>query len=187
MKKVILLGDSIRQLGYGATVEQRLAADGVTVWQPGDNCRFAQYTLRMLQDHRGQLPDTDIIHWNNGLWDVARYFGDGTFTSKEVYVATMLRIARILQQHAKVVIFATTTPTREAHSQIFDEDIVAFNAALVPELQKMGVVINDLYTAVKADVNRYIRADDNIHLSDEGIAMCAEQVERVIREQAQRL
>ena len=183
MKKVILLGDSIRQIGYGAEVERRLTADGIALWQPDDNCRFAQYTLRMLQDWQGQLPDTDVVHWNNGLWDVCHYFGDGTLTPKAVYVDTMLRIARILQRHAKTVIFATTTPVRKAHSQIRDEDIVAFNAALVPQLEKMDVVVNDLYTPVSRDIPRYIREDDNIHLSEDGIALCADLVERAIRKQ----
>jgi len=186
MKKVNLLGDSIRLIGYGATVAQRLSGE-FAVWQPEDNCRFAQYTLRMLWDYQEQLADSDIIHWNNGLWDVCRLFSDEIFTSKEQYVDTMVRIAKLLLQRAKVVIFATTTPVRPEHPHNKNEDIAAFNKALVPELKKLGVVINDLYTVVAADIPRYIREDDCIHLTDEGIEVCAGQVERVIREQAAKL
>ena len=38
MKKVVLLGDSIRQIGYGKKVAALLEPD-YTVWQPDDNCR----------------------------------------------------------------------------------------------------------------------------------------------------
>ena len=43
MTKVMLLGDSIRQLGYGTVVPQMLGED-YEVYQPDDNCRFAKYT-----------------------------------------------------------------------------------------------------------------------------------------------
>ena len=40
MKKIALLGDSIRQIGYGSKVVELLGED-YDVWQPDDNCRFA--------------------------------------------------------------------------------------------------------------------------------------------------
>ena len=39
-----------------------------------------------------------------------------------------------------------------------------------------GVVINDLNALVSSDIDRYIRKDDNIHLTDEGIDLCAAAV-----------
>ena len=47
MKKVVLLGDSIRLWGYGTKVPEMLGED-YEVWQPEDNCRFVKYTLRGL-------------------------------------------------------------------------------------------------------------------------------------------
>lgn len=181
MKKVILLGDSIRAIGYGPKVAEALS-DEFEVWQPGDNCRFAQYTLRMLHDHRAAFEGCDVVHWNNGLWDTCDTFGDGPFTSIEFYVDTMVRIATLLQQRAKSVIFATTTPTRRYDQQ----RIVAYNEALVPRLQALGVVINDLHGLLSDDVPRYIR-DDLVHLTEEGAAICAEQVERLIRQEAAKI
>ena len=186
MKHIVLLGDSIRQGGYGYPVAQRLAGD-FTVWQPEENCRFAKYTHWMLWEWRNELEKADIIHWNNGLWDTARLFDDGIFTSKEQYVETMLRIAKELKKYAAIVIFATITPVRSTNPNQRNEDIIAYNAALVPELEKLGVVINDLHTAVAADIPRYIRADDHIHLTAEGVDLCAEQVERILRQQAETL
>ena len=82
MKKVALLGDSIRLLGYGTKVPELLGEE-YEVFQPEDNCRFVKYTLRMLFELREQIQDSDIIHWNNGLWDTSTgLFDDGKKLSR---------------------------------------------------------------------------------------------------------
>ncbi|MBO5761465.1 MAG: hypothetical protein J6S53_07985, partial [Lentisphaeria bacterium] len=70
MKNLLLLGDSIR-MGYDSYVQEKLAGR-MNVFFPEENCRFAQYTLRTLSDWKGQLslPEIQVVHWNNGLWDV---------------------------------------------------------------------------------------------------------------------
>ena len=185
MKKIVLLGDSIRQIGYGAPVAERLSKE-FEVWQPDDNCRFAKYTLRGLWDWQEKIKDADIIHWNNGLWDVSDLFGDGEFTPIGEYVDIMLRIAKLLKQRASTVIFATTTPVRPENPHNKNEVIEAFNNALVPRLLEMGVVINDLYTPISKDLYKYI-SDDLIHLSEDGISVAAEMVENIIRYEAEKL
>lgn len=55
------------------------------VWDPKDNCRFAKYTLWEMNDYRKYNPD--IIHWNNGIWDLFRKdFSDDVFTPKQEYL-----------------------------------------------------------------------------------------------------
>ena len=49
MKKLVLLGDSIRLIGYGTRLPA-LLRDEYEIWQPADNCRWADYTYRMPQD-----------------------------------------------------------------------------------------------------------------------------------------
>ena len=185
MKKVVLLGDSIRLIGYGTPVAERLA-DEFEVWQPNDNCRFAQYTLRGLWDWQEEMRGADIIHWNNGFWDLCEIFGDGAFTPIDEYVNTMVRIAKLLKERAKTLIFATTTPVRAENRHNRNEVVEAYNAALVPRLLEMGVVINDLYTPLSEDVYRYV-STDTIHLSKEGIELAADLVEAVIRREAEKL
>ena len=109
MKKVMLIGDSIR-LGYQRVVEEELFNE-FDVWGSEDNCRFAKYTLnelgRMLKafSKRENLkyeqavlmpgevstPDMispDIIHWNNGLWDTSIVCkDDGAFTPINEYIS----------------------------------------------------------------------------------------------------
>lgn len=179
MKKIVLLGDSIRAIGYGTKVPSLLGED-YSVWQPNDNCRFAQYTLRMLFDRKNDIEDSDIIHWNNGLWDACDLFDDGSFTPIEVYAETMLRIAGILQKYAKKVIFATTTPVNPANKHDHNEVIAKYNEYLVPKLREMGVLINDLHSVVYPNIDEYI-CEDHLHLSPAGIDACSEAVVKAIK------
>ena len=184
-RRVTLLGDSIRLIGYGERVAERLSNE-FEVWQPDHNCRYVKHTLRELFSWERHIEGCDVIHWNNGLWDVCDLFGDGPFTPLEQYTEEILRLAALLKKRTRVLIFATTTPVREENRYNKNTDIAAYNAAVVPKLREMGVVINDLYTPLCADVNRYI-CDDLIHLSEEGIALCTTLVEKVIREAASTL
>lgn len=181
MTKVILLGDSIRQIGYGTKVPE-LLGDGYEVWQPNDNCRFAQYTLRGMFDWQKELEGCDIVHWNNGLWDICELFGDGAFTPIESYIDTMLRIARILKSKAKKVIFATTTPVGRANVYDSNELIIRYNETIVPKLEAVGVLIDDLHSVVYPKIDEYIRKDDQIHLTEAGIDACAAAVVSSIKQ-----
>jgi hypothetical protein len=182
VKKVLLIGDSIR-LGYEEEVKKELQGE-YEVWGPEENCRFAKYTLRGMWDWAEPMKGSRIVHWNNGLWDVCKLFGDGHFSDKDEYVECMCRVAKILLSRHDKVIFATTTPVTEQNPHNRNEDIIAFNEALVPRLKELGVIINDLHALVYSNIDAYIRKDDNIHLTEEGIKVCAEQVARVIRETA---
>ena len=186
MIKVTLLGDSIRMIGYGQVVPA-LLGENFDVFQPNDNCRFAKYTLRGLFDWEKEMSGTQIVHWNNGLWDICNLFGDGLFTSESEYIENMLRIADILITKYDKVIFATTTPVTAQNQYNKNSDIEKYNALIVPLLKEKGIIINDLYQLVSSDIDKYIRKDDNIHLSDEGIKVCAEQVADIIRKVSQTL
>ena len=69
MKNILLLGDSIRR-GYESFARDKLQGRA-NVFFPMENGRFAQYTLRALSEWKESmaLPQMDVVHWNNGLWD----------------------------------------------------------------------------------------------------------------------
>ena len=181
MKKVVLLGDSIRQIGYGTKVPALLGS-GYEVFQPSDNCRFVKYTLRGIFDWRDSIAGADVIHWNNGLWDTCKLLEDGQpFTSEAEYVDNMLRVAKELKKIAPRVIFATTTPVRPEHPHNSNDVIDRYNQAVVPKLQALGVEINDLNALVKPHLDAYISPEDLIHLTPAGIDACAAQVVRAIK------
>ncbi len=68
MKNVLLLGDSIRML-YQPKVKELLKGRA-NVYGPAENGRWSDYTLNSLRFWLPQLPDADIVHWNNGFWDI---------------------------------------------------------------------------------------------------------------------
>ena len=181
MKKIILLGDSIR-LSYGNRVRELLGSD-YTVWQPEDNCRFATYTLRMLFDYKAQLEGADVIHFNCGLWDMCDLFGDGPFTPLEVYVEQMVRIAKILKTYAPVVIFATTTPPSPKMWGHDLDRVRAYNAAAMAALEPLGVLFDDLFTPVAEDIDRMI-SEDFLHASPYGVEILANRVADCIKANA---
>lgn len=178
-KKIALLGDSIRLIGYGKKVAQMLG-ENYEVFQTDDNCRWAQYTLRMLFDYKDNLKDCDVIHWNNGLWDCTELFGDGTFTSEENYIETMTRIAKHLLKITPNVIFATTTPTKPTYLYTHNDKIDRFNEIIVPRLKEMGIVINDLNSLLRGKEDEMI-CNDELHLSEKGAEICAKAVCNAIK------
>lgn len=182
--KISLIGDSIR-MQYAPIVKEMLG-DKFEIFTPEENCRFAKYNLRGMWDWKEGMKGSRIVHWNAGLWDICDIFGDGLFTSVDEYVKTMLRVADILLSRHDKVIFATTTPVRNNNPHNDNSEIIKYNEALVPELIKKGVIINNLHPLIYEDVDRFV-SDDLIHLSEEGVARCAKQVYEFIMNVAEEL
>ena len=90
MKKILLLGDSIRQ-SYAEPLA-RLLEGTAGVYSPQDNGRFAKYTYWHLEQWIREAGDPDLIHWNKGIWDVYRPHGKEMFSAPEEYMRDMERI-----------------------------------------------------------------------------------------------
>ncbi len=179
-KKVVLLGDSIRLIGYG-TLLPKITEDFLEIWQPDENSRFVQFVLREIFDHSAKIDEADIVCFNSGEWDVCNIFGDGTFTEPDYYVSQLVRITKILQKKGKTVVFSTTTPVRNDNQFNSNKDIKYFNELAVNALTPMGVIINDLYSVVMYDLEVNIHEDDKIHLTEQGIRLCAEATANLLR------
>ena len=175
--KISIIGDSIR-MQYENRVKELLGEEH-ECFSPTENCRFAKYNLRGMWDWKIGMIGSRVVHWNCGLWDICEIFGEGLFTSLEEYTATVLRIADILLSRHERVIFATTTPVREENPYNKNADIIRYNEAIVPHLREKGVIINDLHPLIYEDVNRFV-SDDLIHLSEDGVELCARQTARII-------
>ena len=182
MKKVVLLGDSIRLLGYGKRTAELLGSD-ITVWQPEDNCRFASSTLRMLYDYADAIRGADVVHFNCGLWDMCDLFGDGPFTPLDEYVHTLVRIVRVLKTYiadgGRIIFALSTVPSPDMWGHSWQR-VADYNAAAVAALEKEGVLFNDLCTPVREDV-AHMLSSDLIHLSEQGVEICAGQTAGAIR------
>ena len=183
MQKVVLLGDSIRLMGYGNQVPA-LLGDDFEVWQPEQNGMFVSNVLRQLFDYADRIGEADIVHFNSGEWDICELFDDGPFTPLAFYVSQVMRIVALLQKQGKTVIFATTTPVRPDNQYNHNDMIQCFNDAVVPLLKEKGVAVNDLYAVVAEDIAANI-CDDTIHLSEQGMIRCAEATAAAIRKAAE--
>ena len=155
-KKVLLVGDSIRQ-GYGRYVKEHLQ-EQCEVYYPSENCRFSQYVLRHLSDWKNSLQlsdELDLIHWNAGLWDTLEQYGDGCLTPPEFYAYFIEKICNRIQllfPRAKVI-FATSTPVlEERFSKNFcrkNANIEKYNEIAIEICQRYGVAVNDLYAVAQ--------------------------------------
>ena len=156
MKKILLIGDSIR-MGYDKYVKEAL--EGIAeVYYPAENCRFAQYTLRFLHEWKKKLEwpdDIDLVHWNAGLWDVCEIYGEEPISSPAHYAEMIARIdkrIRMLFPNAKVV-FATSTAVREQEYKgsfhRYNATIERYNALALSALAETDTIVSDLYAHTK--------------------------------------
>lgn len=189
MKKIYLIGDSIRvgagepSPGYGVYVKEMLEGRA-EVYQPKENAAFLQHTQRYLHEwvERDAVPreEIDVVHWNNGLWDILRLLGDEPFTDIEFYGASLLRVHNRIKQlfpKAKIIFALSTTVKEEWASENFmrrNSDIARYNEKAIEVLAPLGVEFNDLYTITESfdDAKR----SDFVHFGHEGSKILAEAV-----------
>ena len=162
MKKVVLIGDSVR-LGYDKYVKDALKGSAEVLY-PQDNCRFAEYVLRYAHEWKTKEnwgDDVDLVHWNAGLWDVLELFGDEPLTSIDYYEKAITRIdkrLRMLFPKAKIV-FATSTSVKEELSPPnftrHNKNIEKYNSVAIKALSSTDTIINDLYTLTTTFPDEY--------------------------------
>ena len=186
MKKVVLMGDSIR-MGYDKYVKEALG--GVCeVYYPEVNCKYAVETLRFAHEwkNKGGWPDdVDLVHWNCGLWDALELFGDEPLTSIDYYSEAILRIhkrIRMLYPKAKIVFATSTAVIEEKCSPDFrrhNKTIEKYNRAAVSALSGTDAMIDDLYPLSRTCPENY--HSDAVHFyTDEGTALLGGKVLSVI-------
>ncbi len=178
MKKILLIGDSIR-MSYQPRVSEIL--NGIAeVVGPSDNCRFVKYTLWNINSWINELGKPDLVHWNNGIWDIYRQNKDmGIFTPLNEYIRDLERTLMELKKTGAKIIWATTTPVSEKFMNGHNSDIDLYNEESLKYMLKENIAVNDLNHIIKKDIEKYI-GEDNLHLSESGINVCAESVSKVL-------
>ena len=176
MKQVLLLGDSLR-MGYEPIV-RKLLEGKAEVSGPAENGRWAGYTLNSLRFWIPSLPKPDVIHWNNGLWDLGDDYGLGRpFSLPEEYESALERMVTVLEKlfpDARIIM-ATTMPTDNPDSA----DIESYNEILKRVANKHQIPVNDLFPIVKGREKEYI-CPDHIHLTESGFQAVAKQVAQMV-------
>lgn len=179
MKKVLLLGDSIR-LGYQPDVTKLLEGKAI-VTGPQDNCRFSAYTLWHAFQWVAEAGEVDIIHWNNGIWDMYTHLQDGErFVTPEEYgrnIARTLKELRALCPKARIL-FATTTPVADANALITNESIDCINDIARRIMSEEHIEVDDLNLALRGQPE--LICEDNLHLTAQGYLKAAETVVKAL-------
>ncbi|MBR6920779.1 MAG: SGNH/GDSL hydrolase family protein [Clostridia bacterium] len=195
MKRVLLLGDSIR-MGYDEYVKDILECEFEVVYDDFDNGRFAAYTLWQANQFFKNHGRFDVVHWNNGYWDMnVEYPMTDAIHPVDEYVHFLGRILHEIRRNGAVPVFATTTPilSADAAAEVTVDGVTPFayknewvekyNDAAVAFMKGEGVMINDLYALCMSDPHCY-KCPDLLHLTEEGYRRCAEKTAAAIREAA---
>ena len=188
MKKILLIGDSIRA-GYDKYVKMSLK-DVAEVGYPGENCRFTTYILRNLKawvDQAFPTGGVDLVHFNVGLWDDLRMEDGEVLVSIEEYERNLDRIFGLIKRYcpdAKIV-FATSTPVREElfrELKRYNRDTEAYNSVGARLAEKHGAAVNDLYALMKAQPVEF-HSDMTHYYTKDGTRVITNQVLSCLEEQ----
>lgn len=186
MKKIILIGDSIR-MGYDKYVKEALAGSA-EVYYPAENCRFAEYVLRYAHTWKSELnwpDDADLVHWNAGLWDALELFGDEPLSTLDYYENAIRRIdkrLRFLFPKAKIVFATSTAVVEEMASPDFfrhNTTIKKYNEAAIHALAETDTVINNLWDITKTAPKDF-HSDWVHYYTDKGTELIGNKVFSVI-------
>lgn len=192
MRKVILIGDSIR-IGYQPYV-RRLLAGWAEVWGPTSNVFSSSNVLAQLDEWlAGPLAgERDaIVHINAGLHDIRRNRQTQLIeTSLDRYRTNIESIIEFLQSpgHRLPMIWARTTPVnfeRHGGRKPFDRmeaDVETYNTVADAIMAREGVPTNDLFGLVMQRGRDEMLTDDGVHYSADGYEELGRGVAARIRE-----
>lgn len=179
---IFLIGDSIR-LGYCETVKKELA-DTAEVFYVSDNCRNTQYVVTSLESWKNMFDDEtliDIVQFNCGHWDTARWSGyDVCLTSEAEYARNIKMVIDLIKQkfiNAKIIFATTTTmnPDNLPCLNFRDNSIIdRYNEIAVEIAEDNGVYISDLNKITRSWPGEYYR--DYCHFTDKASTILGKAV-----------
>ena len=186
MKRVILIGDSIR-MGYQAFVGKELEGTA-HAWGPKENGGTSANVLAHL-DEWVLSREAELVHLNCGLHDLKR-----EFRAKEAavplaqYCANVEEIFSRLREGTQArLVWATTTPVNERRHHEnkafdrFEADVEAYNAAALDVAAGYGVRVNDLFRVVTDAGRDGLLLPDGVHFTHHGYALLGGAVAQAVR------
>ena len=184
---IFLIGDSIR-MGYCETVKKELA-DTAEVFYVSDNCRNTQYVVTSLEGWKNMFDDEtliDIVQFNCGHWDTAKWSGyDVCLTSEAEYARNIKMIIDLIKQkfiNAKIIFATTTTmnPDNVPCMNFRDNSIIdRYNEIAVEVAEDNGVYISDLNKITRSWPGEYYR--DYCHFTDKASTILGKAVADKLR------
>jgi lysophospholipase L1-like esterase len=188
MKRVVLIGDSIRK-GYERTVKLALRREA-RVWAPEENCGPSYRIYENIEEWI-VAEEPDIVHINCGLHDTRRDLNaKKPWVPIETYKTNLKKIfGKIRERAGAKIIWATTTPVNEEwHHKMkgferLESRIVEYNDAAVKVAESFGASIDDLFKVVMDAGRDKILSPDGVHYSEKGFELLGKAVAESIRAQ----
>lgn len=187
---ILLLGDSIRLIGYGPYVMAELPCVHQVPYNNGDSGRLLSELPAILAGKHYR-----IIHFNAGLWDIAHRsdlslrkdrlypVNLAPITTDEItYFSNMYAIIDELKDNGAIVIVATTTDVPQGSIGRDSADVPTYNNILETAALNRGIDIDDLYMKMLSYQDLHIGTENKVHYSDAGNKIMANHVVRVLKQ-----
>jgi len=184
--RVLIIGDSI-SIGYFEPTKQLLAGEAEVYHNTG-NAAHTRNGLAQLDAWLGDQP-WDVIHFNHGLHDLKYIDAKGALVAPEAgtqqipveeYARNLEQIVQRLKKTGARLIFATTTPVPDGSAGRIKGDAERYNRAALPIMKKYHVPVDDLYAFALPRLES-IQRPHNVHFTEEGSRLLAEQVADSVR------
>ena len=186
MKKVILIGDSIR-MGYQPVVSDLLSGTA-EVWGPDQNGGNSRNVLSRLGEWVFEK-SPDIIHINCGLHDIKKEKDSGEIAVPVgEYAENVENIFNAISAHTEAkIIWAATTPVNYAwhHAKKefdrFEEDVSAYNRIAADLAELKGIEVNDLNKVITDKGPNSLLNPDGVHFDETGYKLLGEAAANFIK------
>ena len=165
LPRVLLIGDSVSR-GYTQAVRKALAGK-VNVHRAPANCGPTASGVKNMDVWLGD-GKWDVIHFNFGIHDRATPLAD--------YTQRLEQLIERMQKTGAKLVWASTTPIPDNPVQKQTAaSIVERNQAALEVMQKHGVAIDDLFTAITPHLATMQNPND-VHFNGPGYDFLGQQV-----------
>lgn len=175
LPRVLLIGDSI-SMGYTLPVREALAGKA-NVHRPPENCGPTIVGLKQLDAWLGE-GSWDVIHFNWGLHDLKQMKDGKQQVPLDEYEKNLRTLVARLKKTGAKLIWCSTTPVPEKCSPPrSNADVLAYNEVAKKVMDENNIPIDDLYGFALPQITK-IQRPNNVHYTDEGSQVLAQQVVR---------
>lgn len=195
LPNVLIYGDSI-SMGYTPHVREKLEGEA-NVYRIHRNGGDVGRVIRVMKEMEAAMGDHwsfewDVIFFNAGLHDLKYLDADGNYAiragkqvrSPQGYAQRLRRSLNYLKSEnpGAQVIFATTTPVPEGAKGRKAGDAVRFNEAALDVLENEypEIIVHDLYSLTKPNMNQWQVRPGNVHYNAVGRAAQGDSVAEAI-------
>lgn len=184
LPNVLLIGDSISQ-GYDKKVKEGFVGKANVTRNPG-NAEWSGTGIKKIDSYLGDTK-WDVIHFNWGLWDIYGWEYDAEDRSPEAYAKRLDELVTRMSKTGAKLIWATTTPACKEPEKtmqnrfkkevvITPEQQVKYSEAALEVMKKHKVEINDLYSHILPELDKYSLGKNDVHFNREGSDFLAKKV-----------